>query len=1193
MIMTRGLRLALCSIAIVTALSGQPLITTIAGTGFVFNGDGQPAVKAPIGNVAGITVDPAGNLYFVDQNNFMVMKLTPDGMLHVIAGIGLAGFSGDGGPATSAAINSGGGLVVDPAGNIYLADTLNSRVRKISPDGTITTVAGSQTCVDEDDIAACQGGDGGPAVAALLNTPFSVKLDTAGNLYIVDIGANRIRKVTPDGVISTYAGNGDDSGSGDNGLATNASLISPLDAVFDTMGNLWILQRGKLSVVAPNGRIAGTAIPDEFRGIAIDAANNIYAADWVDEVIIKLTLSGDTTVVAGSGTPGFSGDGGPATQAQMTLGVFSLAGLAIDSSGSLFIADIDNFRIRKVTPDGIIHTIAGNGQYGFSGDGGPAIQATFNRPFGVTADTAGNLYIPDGAANRVRRIAADGAVTTIAGNGAAGFSGDGGLAVNASLYYPLALAVDLTGNVYILDALSRVRRVSPDGIIMTIAGSGGALVGKPGDQFTGNSGPALLADLGLPISELGLAVDAAGAVYIAETLNQRVRKVTPDGIISTVAGTGQDTGENIPALNAALIKPVGLAVDAGGNLYIADNGRGVRKVTPDGIITTVAPLEDAVAVAVDPTGNLYITSDNQVFQLPVGGVLGVFAGTGAAGNSGDGGPASQAIFNFPYVPQTGTLLDGLAADSQGNLYIADGANHRIRMVLAAPPAIRTDTQSLAFSASSNGAPALPQQITVLGSIPLIGLSLGVTTSDGGSWLSVSTPSGLTPLLVDVGADPSNLAPGTYQGAILIGAPYAAQTQRQVNVIFTVGAGLPARLTIDQDHLSFAFPQGSFTRNQPLTIFNAGGGSLAFTAGVTLDSGKQSNWLTLSPAAGTATPAAPASLAVTANSAGLPPGTYSGRIVITTATSPAPTTVPVTMTVSVKPLSLLLSQSGMSFTAVADGGVVPPQTFGVLSVGSGASPWTVEASALSGGNWLSVTPPSGTLTADAGSAPVVTVNVNQQGLAPGRYYGLIKTRAQGAANTPQVLTAFVDVQANDTDLAAEILPNELVFTAPAGESSPGAQAALVYNLTGTPKSFLGVASVSGGDPLFFAVLPGDGIIQPGSPARILVQPFLGVNGQSNSLPPGTHRGTLTLQFSDGRFRTLAITFIVTAPVAATASAKGVAAHADAACVPDTLIPALSSLGTGFSVPAGWPLALQVDVRDNCGSALISGAVTAEI
>jgi len=171
----------------------------------------------------------------------------------------------------------------------------------------------------------------------------------------------------------------------------------------------------------------------------------------------------------------------------------------------------------------------------------------------------------------------------------------------------------------------------------------------------------------------------------------------------------------------------------------------------------------------------------------------------------------------------------------------------------------------------------------------------------------------------------------------------------------------------------------------------------------------------------------------------------------------------------------------------------------------------------------------------------------------------------------VLTVFLDVQAKDTDLAAVLRPNELVFTAPAGESSPGAQEVLIYNLTGAAKSFPAVPSVSGGDPLFFHVLPSDGIVQPGSPARILVQPNLGVTGQSNSLSPGTHRGTLTLQFSDGRVRNLGITFVVTAPVSGAASARNSKRDADAVCAPTALLPNIASLCGGFTVPAGWPLA----------------------
>ncbi|HTM51826.1 MAG TPA: hypothetical protein VL285_24190 [Bryobacteraceae bacterium] len=1165
--MTRAILL----LSVLSSAAAQPLITTVAGTDFVFRGDGLPALKAPTGQIAGLTLDAAGNIYFVDINNQMVMKVTADGTLHVLAGNGFAGFSGDGGPATIASIDSVGGLAVDRAGAVYLADTYNSRIRKISPDGTISTVVGSRTCADAAPATGCYGGDGGPAVEALLATPTSVKFDAAGNLYIIDYAGNRIRKVSPAGIISTFAGNGTDAGGEDGSPATEASLNLPIDAAFDPAGGLWVLQSGRISRVNPDGTITGGALPNAFTGIAIDRKGDIYLADWADEQILRIPLVGDLTVVAGAGKAGFSGDGGPATEAQLALAIFVLAGLAFDSEGNLYIADLDNFRIRKISSDGIIRTVSGNGQYGYSGDGGPAVQATFTLPSNVTFDAAGAMYVVDAGGNRVRKIAPDGLVSTVAGSGSPGFAGDGGPALEAALYSPLAAGLDATGSIYILDALSRVRRVTPDGIIRTFAGNGGGFAGKLGDQFSGDTGPALEADLGSPLGVLGMAVAPSGTVYIAETINKRIRKVTPDGTISTVARD--------------LTQPMGLALDAGGNLYVADAGFGVRKITPAGTITTVADLKEATAVTVDRAGNLFVTSGQQVFHLAPGGALTVAAGNGKKGNTGDGGPAVDATLNITI------LSGGVAADAQGNLYIADGGNRRIRKVLAAPPSVRSDVSSLVFAANATGAPAPAQQFNVVGSIPLIGLALSAATADGGDWLSVSAPGGLTPLLVDVTADPSKLAPGSYQGIITVTAANALPGQFRINVAFTVGPALPARLMLDQDHLSFAFPQGAFTRTQSVAVLNQGGGALAFTAAVTLDSGGPRNWLTLGQASGVATPSTPIALSATANAEGLAAGTYGGRIVVTSTLPPSTVTIPVSLTVSTKPLSILLSQSGLSFTAVAGGGVVPPQSFGVLSVGAGASPFTVEASSLSGGNWLSLSPASGTLEGGGGTAPLVTVNVNQQGLAPGRYYGLIRTRARDAANTPQVLTTFLDVQASDTDLAAVIRPGELVFTAPAGESGPSAQEVLIYNLTGSAKSFLSVPSVSGGDPLFFRTIPGDGVIQPDTPARILVQPNLGVIGLGTNLQPGTHRGSLTLQFSDGRVRTLGITLLVTPPGTGVSARKG-GASADAGCSPSALLPAISSLGGGFSVPAGWPMALQVDVRDNCGTPLEDGSVVAE-
>jgi sugar lactone lactonase YvrE len=325
--------------------------------------------------------------------------------------------------------------------------------------------------------------------------------------------------------------------------------------------------------------------------------------------------------VAGTGVAGFAGDGGPATMAQLT----NPEGIAVDGAGNLYIADRDNHRVRKVTPAGTISTVAGTGAAGFSGDGGQASAAQLKGPQGVAVDGAGALYIADTGNSRVRRVAPDGVITTVAGSGTAGFSGDGGQAILAQLGAPSALAIDGSANLFILDT-NRVRKVAPGGVISTVAGTGTA-------GFSGDGGPATAAQVNAPED---LAVDAAGNLYIADYLNNRVRKVTPGGLISTFAGTGDKgfAGDGGQAASALLNVPAGLAFDAAGNLYIADYGNNrVRAVVPGGVITTVA-------------------------------------GTGTPGSGGDGGPAASAQLAGP----TRVAVGG------DRLYISDYRDHRIRRV---------------------------------------------------------------------------------------------------------------------------------------------------------------------------------------------------------------------------------------------------------------------------------------------------------------------------------------------------------------------------------------------------------------------------------------------------------------------------------------------------------------------------------
>jgi len=693
-------------------------IETVAGSSQ--NGDGGPATAAQIGSIQGLAVDRLGNVYLSDTDHHRVRKIDVHGVITTIAGTGAAGFSGDGGPASLAQLNLPYGVAADANGSVYVADLNNNRVRRIAPDGTISTFAGSG--------GQGSSGDGGPATAAQLLTPRDVAVDAAGTVYISEFGSHRVRQVTPDGLIATAAGIGVAGFRGDGGPAADAQLDSPAGLAVDRSGALYIAdsQNQRVRKILPGGLIStvlggapDTALQTPI-AVTIDLNGNLYVADS-STVVRKYTAIGAWVNAAGTGDPGFYGDGGAATAAQLTEPL----ALAADLNGNLYIAD--GVRTRQVDTLGKIHTIAGDNYTQHIGDGAGAAAAELYQPWAVWLDGAGNLQIADTGTQRVRRVSA-GTIATVAGTGVAAPGGEAVPAATSPLDYPMGVAVDAGGNVWIAETHAhRIRQVAAGGLIRTAMGTGAAGVGPEGmpPGQTQLRGPR------------GLCLDRAGTLYVADTANQRVLRWTPGGVVETAAGNGSPgaAGDGGSARLAQLSQPSACATDDFGNLFIADTyNHRIRKVDSRGNIATVAgtgvagwsgdegpataaALNTPEGVAVDDNGNIYIsdTGNHLIRQVTPDGVIHTIAGTGAAGFAGDAGPALSAQLNSP----AGILLDGA-----GELYFADTGNNRVRRLVPAgaidpPPVVIPPALSIQSAASMAAGPVAPGEI-----VTLLGAGLG-------------------------------------------------------------------------------------------------------------------------------------------------------------------------------------------------------------------------------------------------------------------------------------------------------------------------------------------------------------------------------------------------------------------------------------------------------------------------------------
>ncbi|MHB8217738.1 MAG: NHL domain-containing protein [Candidatus Sulfotelmatobacter sp.] len=749
------------------ALAQQDVINTVIGGG----PSGMPAIDADVNLPVSVSVDSSNNYYIADQGN-RVFKVASTGELTLVAGTGFTGYSGDGvtGGAAQAALDNPQGAVADAAGNIYISDTNNCVVRKVDSTNTITTIAGEgpSGCGYNGETST----DGKPATAHMLYYPEQLALDSSGaNLYIADYYNCRIRKVVlATDAISTVAGTGSSpicgytSGSPIKAIA--AELDYPTGVAVDSSGNLFIADTGNYlvrKVTASNGNItnvAGTPPTSANGGYTVctynpptyvcgdgaaatsaalgstyylavnSAGTSVTISDYYNFRIRQFAVGGKINTVVGSGSAGFCGDGGPALSACL----YYEQGVAVDSSGDIYIADYDNYRIRAVNtqtsaitlagvsiPAGDIQTVGGNGSATLPNvvTDVPALGVVLYNPFGVTEDASGNIFTSDTYNHNVREDVG-GTVNIIAGTGVPGYSGDGGPATSAQLYYPYGVARDSSGNTYIADQENcLIRKVDTSGTITTFAGlvSGGS----PICGYIGDGGPATSAQLYYPT---GVAVDSSNHVWIADTYNHRIREVV-SGTINTVAGNGTAgySGDGGLATAAELYYPYDMRVDASGNIFIADtyNCR-IRQVNATTkVINTIAgngactfsgdgqALENSLSypssLAVDANDNVFIgdTSNNRVRWLDPAGTITTFAGS-SAGFSGDGGVATSAELYNPM---------GVFEDSSGNFLVADYYNYRVRGI-SAFNAVGRSVSNMAFGLQTVNTTSNPELATLSG-----------------------------------------------------------------------------------------------------------------------------------------------------------------------------------------------------------------------------------------------------------------------------------------------------------------------------------------------------------------------------------------------------------------------------------------------------------------------------------------------
>ena len=654
---------AVAVVAILLAVSGslnaQPLtITHLAGP---LGGPGRADGTGPAARFdypSGVAVDGSGNVYIADSHNGTIRKITQSGVVSTLA----AGFQVP------------QGVAVDGSGNVYVTDYKHA-ILKVTPAGVVSTLAG---------LAGSAGSADGAGSDARFNQPNGIAVHGSGNVYVADTYNHTIRRITPSGVVSTLAGLAGSQGAAD-GIGSAARFSFPLNVSVDDPGNLYVADSCTLRKVTPDGAVStvaglagsygsadgtgSTARFNQLNGVAVDGSGNSYLADTYNHTIRKVSASGAVTTLAGLSRVSGSEDGG------QSAARFNLpSGVAVDGSGNIYVADSGNNTVRAISPSGEVSTLAGLAGCGGSTDG-TGSAARFASPSGVAVDGWGNVYVANTSGHTIRKVTASGVVSTLAGKAGSCDSADG-TGSAARFCSPMGVAVDGSGNVYVADwGASIIRKVTPAGAVSTVAG----LAGNPGSA----DGVGSAARFSHP---WGVAVDRSGNIYVAS--GTTIRKITPDGVVSTLAGQAGTAGSADGTGSAArFLGPAGVAVDDSGNVYVADNSNfTIRKVSPEGVVSTLAGQARSYGsadgtgsaarfgapkgVAVDGSGNVYVadTLNETIRKVTPAGVVSTIAGLARLSGTDDGTGYLARFFD----------PEGIAVDGAGNVYVADTSNHAIR-----------------------------------------------------------------------------------------------------------------------------------------------------------------------------------------------------------------------------------------------------------------------------------------------------------------------------------------------------------------------------------------------------------------------------------------------------------------------------------------------------------------------------------